>query len=189
MHTCDRSEECTFLAIANRRDSRFETWRSFCRRIDMLGKLHRNKKNCCLKRILKQRLPVSNSIAESCRSQFPRRVTQRGSGPAAPLQGSRRGAAFGFVALRVAFWGSLPGKSLDCLWISVRNAPGWPRCPNSPGWPRCPNSPGWPRRPNSPGWPRCPNSPGWPHFDFLLNPEEYSKRVTVASKWVSRNDF
>ena len=27
------------------------------------------------------------------------------------------------------------------------------------------------------------------HFDFLLNFEENSKRVTVASKWVSRNDF
>ena len=26
-------------------------------------------------------------------------------------------------------------------------------------------------------------------FEFLLNFEENSKRVTVASKWVSRNDF
>ena len=132
MHTCDRSEECTFLAIANRRDSRFETWRSFCRRTDMLGKLHRNKKNRCLKRILRQRLPFGSSDAKFFQSQFSRRVSQRVSGLAAPLQGWGRGDAFGFVALRVAFWGrafrEIPGLPLDlseeCTFLANANRRG-----------------------------------------------------------------
>ena len=123
--TCDRSEEWTFLADSNRRDSRLQTGKSFCRRIDMLGKLQRNKKNRALKRILKPRLPVLNSNAEFFRSQFPRRVSHRVPGLAAPLQGSRRGAAFGFVALRGAFWEAFSGKSLDCLWTTLKNARSW----------------------------------------------------------------
>ena len=64
LRSWDRFEEWTFLANANGRDSRVKTGKRFCRRIDMLGKLHRYKKNCCLRRILKQRLPVLNSGAE-----------------------------------------------------------------------------------------------------------------------------
>ena len=128
----DRFGKWTFLANANRRGSRVETGKSFCRRIDMLGKLHRNKKNCCLKRILRQRLPLGSSDAKFFQSQFSRRVSQRVSGLAAPLQGWGRGDAFGFVALRVAFWGrafrEIPGLPLDpseeCTFLANANRRG-----------------------------------------------------------------
>ena len=62
--TWDRFEEWTFLADSNQRDSRVKIEKLYCRRIDMLGKLQRYKKNCALKRILKQRFPVLSSEAE-----------------------------------------------------------------------------------------------------------------------------
>ena len=71
----ESSEKSTLLANANRRDSRVQTGKLFCRRKDMLGKLHRYKKNCCLKRILKQRSPVLNGI------RWARKSENCGGGP------------------------------------------------------------------------------------------------------------
>ena len=68
--TWDPFEKWTFLAPSNRRDSPVRIRKRFCRRIDMVGKLHRNKKNCPAKRILKQRLPFLSGTAKIFWFQF-----------------------------------------------------------------------------------------------------------------------